>query len=218
MIKDAAVSRSNLRSCKSNMPQILAGLGGLLLGALVYVFERSPESYGFGVIVRDYLGFILPHRMVFGVLANNLPSFTHVFAFSLMTAGLLGTRRKGNLLICLLWFLTDTVFEIGQGLKQLSLAIIPELFKVHTLPMANLQEYFRCGTFDLRDIVAGLLGALAAFMVAEFIRGSFLREWLSHLFRAGGMDGTKRSASGNDSVISEHDPGLFLTFRSGRLR
>jgi hypothetical protein len=176
MIRDAVVSRGALRSCKTNIPQILVGLGGLSLGALVYVFERSPESYGYGVIVRDYLGFIRPHRMVFGVLANNLPSFTHVFAFSLMTAGFLGTRRKGNLLICLLWFLIDTVFEIGQGLKHISLAIIPEWFKVHTLPMANLQAYFRYGTFDIHDIVAGLLGALAAFMVAEFIRDSFPRE------------------------------------------
>ena len=176
MIRDAVVSRGNLRPCKTNIPQILVGLGGLSLGALVYLFERSPESYGFGFIVRDYLGFIRSHRMLFGVLANNLPSFTHVLAFSLMTAGLLGTRRKGNLLICLLWFLIDTVFEIGQGLKPVSLAIIPECFKVHTLPMVNLQEYFGYGTFDIRDIVAGLLGALAAFMVAEFIRDPFLRE------------------------------------------
>ena len=182
MIRDAVVSRSNLRSCKTNIPRILVGIGGLSLGALVYLCERSPESYGFGVIVRDYLGFIRPHRMLFGVLANNLPSFTHVFAFSLMTAGLLGTRRKGNLLICLLWFLIDTVFEIGQGLKHISLAIIPEWLEVHTLPMASLQEYFRYGTFDIRDIVAGLLGALAAFIVAEFMRDPFLREWLSHRF------------------------------------
>jgi hypothetical protein len=176
MMRDAVVSRGHLRSCKINIPQILVGLGALSLGALVYLFERSPESYGFGVFVRDSLGFISPHRMLFGILANNLPSFAHVFAFSLMTAGLLGTRRKGNLLICLLWFLIDTVFEIGQGLKPISLAIIPEWFEIHTLPIANLHEYFRYGTFDIRDIVAGLLGALAAFMVAEFIRDPFLRE------------------------------------------
>lgn len=175
MIRDAVVSRDRLRSCRTNIPQILVGIGGLSLGALVYLFERSPESYGFGVVVRDYLGFILPHRLLFSVLTDNLPSFTHVFAFSLMTAGLLGPRRKGNFLICLLWFLIDTVFEIGQGLKPISSAIIPEWIKVHALPMANLQEYFTCGTFDIRDIAAGLLGALAAFMVAEFMRDSFLR-------------------------------------------
>jgi hypothetical protein len=182
MIRDAAVSRGPLRSCKTNIPRILVGLGGLSLGALVYLFERSPETYGFGAIVRDSLGFVRPHRMVFGVLAHNLPSFAHVFAFSLITAGLLGTRRKGNLLICLLWFLIDTAFEIGQGLKPVSLAILPEWFEVHALPMANLQEYFRYGTFDIRDLVAGLLGALAAFMVAELLRDPFLRQWQSHRF------------------------------------
>jgi hypothetical protein len=182
MIRHAVVSSDNLRSCKTNIPQILVGLAGLSLGALVYLFERSPESYGFGVIVRDYLGVLRPHRMLFGVLANNLPSFAHVFAFSLMTAGLLGTRRKGSLLICLLWFSIDTVFEIGQGLNHISLAIIPEWLEVQTLPMASLHEYFRYGTFDIRDIVAGLLGALAAFVAAEFIRDPFLRGWPSHRF------------------------------------
>jgi hypothetical protein len=182
MMRDAVVSRGPLRSCKTNRPRILVGLGVLSLGALVYLFARSPESYGFGAIVGGSLGFVRPHGILSGVLANNLPSFAHVFAFSLMTAGLLGTRRKGNLLICLLWFLIDTGFEIGQGLKPISLAIIPEWFEVHTLPMANLQEYFRYGTFDIGDLVAGLLGALAAFVVAEFIRDPFLQESRSQRF------------------------------------
>jgi hypothetical protein len=173
MKRDAVVSRNDLRSCKSNILQILVGIGGLSLGALVYLFGRSPDSYGFGVIVRDYLGIIRPQRLLFGGLSDNLPSFTHVFAFSLMTAGLLGPRRKGALLICLFWFLIDTAFEIGQGLKHISLTIIPEWINVHPLPMANLQEYFRCGTFDIGDILAGLLGALAAFIVAEFMRSHF---------------------------------------------
>jgi hypothetical protein len=182
MKRDAVVSRNYLRSCKANIPQILAGIGGLCLGALVYLFGRSPESYGFGLIVRDYLGFIHPHSPLFGFLADNLPSFTHVFAFSLMTAGLLGPGRKGTLLICLMWFSIDTAFEIGQGFKTISLAIIPEWIKVHPVPMADLQEYFRCGTFDIRDIVACLLGALAAFWVAEIMRAPFRREWLPPRF------------------------------------
>jgi hypothetical protein len=176
MKRDAVVTGNYSRFCTANIPQILAGLGALSLGALVYLFGRSPESYGFGVFVMGHTSFIPPHRVWFGVLADNLPSFTHVFAFSLMTAGLLGLRKRGNLLICLLWFLIDTAFEIGQGLKWISLAITPEWVKVHPLPMANLQEYFRCGTFDIRDVAACLVGALAAFMVAEFTRRPFLRK------------------------------------------
>jgi hypothetical protein len=173
---DAVITGSYLRPCKGNIRQILAGLGALSLGAFVYLFGRSPESYAFGVFLRDSLGFIPPHRSFFGGLADNLPSFTHVFAFSLMTTGLLGLRKRRNLLICLLWFLIDTAFEIGQGLKSISLAIIPEWIKLHPLPMANLQEYFKCGTFDLCDVAAGLVGALAAFMVAEFARRPFLQK------------------------------------------
>jgi hypothetical protein len=191
MKRDAVSSRNFSRSGRADVPQILMGLGGLCLGALVYLLERSPESYGFGVIVRDYLGFILPQKPLFSVLADNLPSFTHVFAFSLMTAGLLAPGRKGTLMVCLMWFSIDAVFEIGQALKPLSLAIIPEWIKVHPLPMADLQEYFRCGTFDIRDIAACLMGALAAFMVAEFTRAHFPREWLSRRFRAGAVDRPK---------------------------
>ena len=182
MIRDAAVSTDDSMPRKSNVSQILVGMGGLALGALVYLFGRSPESYGFGVIVRDSLGFMTPPRQGLGVLADNLPSFAHVFAFSLMTAGLLGPRRKGNLLICLLWFLIDAVFEMGQGLKHVSSAIIPEWRGVDALPMAHLQDYFRCGTFDIRDIVACLLGGLAAFMIAEFTRNTFRREGQSRRF------------------------------------
>jgi hypothetical protein len=93
-----------------------------------------------------------------------------------MTAGLLGTRKKGNLLICILWLLIDTAFEMGQGLKPMSLTILPEWLEVHILPLA---KYFKYGTFDIGDIVASLLGALAAFVVAEFIRDPFLQEWKS---------------------------------------
>jgi hypothetical protein len=176
MISNAVVSRDRFRSSKINLPQILLGLAGLSLGALVYLFDRSPESYGFGALIGDSLGSIRPHRLLSGVLANNLPSFTHVFAFSLMTAGLLGTRKKGNLLICILWLLIDTAFEMGQGLKPMSLTILPEWLEVHILPLA---KYFKYGTFDIGDIVASLLGALAAFVVAEFIRDPFLQEWKS---------------------------------------
>jgi hypothetical protein len=184
MKSDGLVSGNFSRSFKANIPQILMGIVGLCIGALVYLYGRSPESYGFGLIVKDHLGFILPQEPLFGVLADNLPSFTHVFAFSLMTAGLLGLRRKGILLICLIWFSIDALFEIGQALKPVSLAIIPEWVKVHPLPMAKLQGYFRYGTFDIRDIVASLLGALAAFLVAEIMRAPFGREWLSRRFRA----------------------------------
>ena len=176
MKRDGLVSRNCSWSFKANIPQILMGIAGLCLGELVYLFGRSPESYGFGLIVKNHLGFIVPQKPLFGVLVGNLPSFTHVFAFSLMTAGLLGLRRKGTLLICLIWFSIDALFETGQALKPVSLAIIPEWIKVHPLPMANLQEYFRYGTFDIRDIVACLLGALAALLVAEIMRAPYRKE------------------------------------------
>jgi hypothetical protein len=43
-----------------------------------------------------------------------------VFAFILITAGLLGYRKKGYFIICLSWLLVDCAFELGQKFNMFS--------------------------------------------------------------------------------------------------
>jgi len=147
-----------------NGAQILIGLGGLLVGILVYLIDRPPEATYFLHFSRIKVSLygILPN--VFGAIGNSLPDFFHVFSFIMLTAGFLSWGKKGNLLICLGWFSIDLIFELFQKFNALPLKIIPTWFK--GIPfLENTENYFRQGTFDLLDLLAIALGAMAAYFV-----------------------------------------------------
>jgi len=147
-----------------NGAQILIGLGGLLVGALVYLIDRPPEATYFLHFSRIKVSLygILPN--VFGVIGNSLPDFLHVFSFIMLTAGLLSWGKKGSLAICLCWFSIDFIFELFQKFNTLPLKIIPKWFK--GIPfLENTGNYFTQGTFDLLDLIAITLGTTAAYFV-----------------------------------------------------
>jgi len=147
-----------------NGAQILIGLGGLLVGTLVYLIDRPPEATYFLHFSRIKVSLygILPN--VFGVIGNSLPDFLHVFSFIMLTAGLLSWGKRGSLVICLGWFSIDLIFELFQKFNTLPLKIIPKWFK--GIPfLENTGNYFTQGTFDLLDLIAITLGATAAYFV-----------------------------------------------------
>ena len=51
---------------------------------------------------------------MFGIVGHSLPTFAHVFAFSLLTAALLTGERKTAITVCLGWFVVEAAFEVGQ--------------------------------------------------------------------------------------------------------
>jgi len=147
-----------------NKRQILIGGFVLLLGLILYLTQRPPDQtyflYKFNFPLS--LHHVLPK--IFGPVANYLPAFIHVFAFTLITAGLLSCKKKGCLVICFTWFLIDFAFEIGQGFGDRSVAIIPKWFS--DIPvLENTRAFLLRGTFDFVDLVAMALGALAAYFV-----------------------------------------------------
>jgi hypothetical protein len=147
-----------------NGVQILIGLGGLLIGTLVYLIDRPPEATYFLHFSRIKVSLygILPN--VFGVIGNSLPDFLHVFSFILLTAGLLSWGKRGSRLICLGWFSIDFIFELFQKFNTLPLKIIPKWF--NGIPfLENTKNYFTQGTFDLSDLIAITLGTTAAYFV-----------------------------------------------------
>jgi len=97
-----------------NRLQLLTGTMVLLLGVLVYLVDRPPDQtyfvYKTGVDIS--LHNTLPN--LFGIIGQSLPSFSHVFSFILITAGLIAYQKKGYIIICLFWFLIDSAFELGQ--------------------------------------------------------------------------------------------------------
>jgi len=158
--------KKNLKAFGSmiNIPQILIGLTVLLLGTLVYVVDRPPDQtyFVYKSVVNISFHNTLPN--LFGLIGNSLPSFVHVFSFILITASLLHCQKRGCLIICVCWFLTDVIFELGQKIKALSSAMVPDWFS-EILFLENSKNYFLSGTFDLNDLTAIVFGTIIAYFV-----------------------------------------------------
>jgi hypothetical protein len=147
-----------------NKLQILIGAIFLIIGSLVYLIDRPPEStyFVYGYIPALSLHNILPN--IFGSLDGSLPDFIHVFSFILITAGIISCGKRGYLFISCSWLLIDCAFKLGQKYSALTLKIIPGWFS--KIPILEVSEkYFRKGTWDINDIIAMFLGATAAYFV-----------------------------------------------------
>jgi hypothetical protein len=147
-----------------NKIQILIGVLGLLFGSLVYLIDRPPDQtyfvYSSGVDISLYN--ILPN--LFGLIGNSLPTFIHVFSFILITAGLISSRKRGCVIICMSWFLVDCAFELGQKFISWSSKLTPDWFA--GIPfLENAENYFLQGTFDFTDLVAIAFGTIMAYFV-----------------------------------------------------
>jgi hypothetical protein len=147
-----------------NIHQILIGLTVLLLGTLVYLIDRSPDQTYF--VQKSFVNLSLHNTLpnLFGFIGNSLPSFIHVFSFILIGAGLLSCQKRGCLIICTCWFLTDIIFELGQKFNLWSFKIIPDWFG-GILFLENTKNYFIRGTFDYFDLAAITIGTIVAYFV-----------------------------------------------------
>ena len=144
--------------------QILIGTSGLLIGAMVYLIDRPLDQvyflYSSGLKTSFYQSF----PDVFGALGNTLPGFLHVFSFILITAGMVSCGKRGGLIICAGWFLTDTLFELGQKFSTQVVNLIPDDFA--GIPyLENTKNYFLGGTYDPLDLGAIFIGTLMAYYV-----------------------------------------------------
>ncbi len=75
---------------QTSKAQIVIGLAVLLLGTMVYVVDRPWEQT---IFVPGDLSLFHLTPSVFGVIGHSLPTFTHIFAFCLLTAALLSHAK-----------------------------------------------------------------------------------------------------------------------------
>jgi len=150
-----------------NIRQILIGATVLLVGTLVYLVDRPPDQTYFVYISPFNISLFKTPPSLFGLIGNSLPSLIHVFSFILITAGFLSCQKKCCIIICASWFLTDTVFELGQKFKPWSSTIVPDWFSGIVF-LENSKNYFLCGTFDYFDLAAITMGTVIAFFVLLF--------------------------------------------------
>lgn len=138
----------------------------LLMGVTVYILDRNANSVYF------LSPFVWPNResSVFGSIGGQLPELAHVYAFSLLTAVILGVSRRFFLASCSLWWIIDTLFELGQhpAIRPHVVPLIPPLFA--DIPfLENAAPYFLRGTFDPWDLIAIALGAISAYGTVRLI-------------------------------------------------
>lgn len=146
-----------------NWLQLSIGLLVLLLGTVVYLVDRAPDTAYFVHQSSFNISFYRDLPNLFGRLGYSLPSFVHVFSFILFTAALLAAQKKTYAFICLGWFLVDCLFELGQGYLVSINAVQSRLAGIPFLE--NSENYFRYGTFDWNDLLATALGTLVAYAV-----------------------------------------------------
>ena len=144
---------------------ILLGIAWLILGAAVYLWDRPAGSLAWvGLLARlaDWIPEIGGQRPLFGVWGRWLPSFCHVMAWSLITAGVLSLRSKPALAaVCLLWLGINTAFELGQKYALQAGNWLPGWPALE--PWTDLVgNYFSAGTYDTGDLAAAAMGAVTA--------------------------------------------------------
>jgi hypothetical protein len=128
-------------------------LMALIIGALYYWLTRPVGSAVFLKLLPSApLDLQSAH---IGRWLDWLPTFIHVFAFSLLTWLVFGRRHE--LIACTLWGVINAMFELGQALPSSLIRYFPEAL--------NLHNYLLRGVFDLLDLVACALGSLLAWTI-----------------------------------------------------
>lgn len=158
---------------KIDWKQILIGGLALGVGIALYVLDRSPAQTYF---VPYAISLFSTTPSVFGRLGNYLPTFLHVFAFCLITSGILSYRKRRVLIVCLFWLFIDGAFEIGQhpSVSEIIIPMIPSLF--FDIPVLdNTANYFAQGQFDPIDLISILLGTVCAYLLIRVMSKKELR-------------------------------------------
>jgi hypothetical protein len=145
-----------------NTKQLYIGFSVLVFGILFYFFFRSAEHTYFlkFFFLNPYRIEYLPSAVV--VIGNSLPTFIHVLAFSLITAGLIAAQKGGYVLVCLAWFIIDVLFEVAQAFGEVIILTVPDWFS-NFLFLENSKNYFLHGRFDYLDLISITLGSVAAY-------------------------------------------------------
>jgi hypothetical protein len=152
---------------KTDRLQIMIGAVALGVGILLYMLDR-PSNHTY--FLPEALSLFTTTPRVFGQLGNQLPTFLHVLAFSLLTSGILGSSKQSAWRVCGFWLCIDAAFEIGQYplVAEKIIVLIPHWFSAIPL-LDNTANYFARGRFDIADLVSILLGALCAFALLQLL-------------------------------------------------
>ncbi len=158
------MDKEDKRQNNINKLQILIGILVLLIGTLVYLVDRPPDqTYFVSKSLPDIsLYGVFPN--LFGAIGSSLPTFSHVFAFIMITAGFVSCGKRGAVVICIFWFVVDCAFELAQKFYTWPVKMTPDWF--NGIPyLENTKNYFIHGTFHILDVATIAMGSILAFFV-----------------------------------------------------
>ncbi len=166
-VTQRTVRRDDLRrDRRTALTEIALALAVFTVGVAIYMLDRPAGS---AYLLPPAVSLAAGGFLWFGNVGLWLPSFVHVFVFSLLTAALLPATRNAAVASCLAWWAIDSLFEVGQHpafASSLATVVSPWLDGLPVI--GNAPQYFVLGTFDPADLVAAALGALAAFCTRAF--------------------------------------------------
>jgi hypothetical protein len=147
--------------------QVSAAVAVLAFGAVFYMVGR-PVGHAYLLIsAPQFLKTPIPSL---GGIGGWLPSFLHVFAFTLLTTALLSRRSlRASAGVATAWCVTDALFELGQhpAVAPLIAAALPTWFAGVPL-LENTGPYFLRGSFDPLDLAATVAGGGVAFLAVAW--------------------------------------------------
>ncbi|MCG6935768.1 MAG: hypothetical protein ACK2U1_02955 [Anaerolineales bacterium] len=155
---------------KSYIYLILAAISALLVGLSVYLFDRQPETV---YLISNWFVFKVESGPIFGAMGQYLPTFLHVYAFTLLTVVVFSQSRQQIQIICIGWLTIDSLFEIAQ-IDFIAHSIsnhLPGWF-VGVPFLENTADYFLLGTFDVFDLLSIAAGSLAAYLTIILSKGA----------------------------------------------
>jgi hypothetical protein len=150
---------------QSQMLLLVLGLAALVLGILVYILDRPSTVVYF---VPDSWRVAENTPLLFGVLGNFLPAFSHALAFALFSTAIAGRRYIGY--ICVGWFVAEVFFELAQidSIAYLIASLLPSWFAGSPL-LENVPSHFLMGQFDAIDVLFLAFGCYTAWYIADKI-------------------------------------------------
>lgn len=151
---------------RAQYTRLVIAVGVLALGVLVYLLDRPAGSAPHLSALHAFAAW---PEYSFGRLGQHLPTFAHVFGFSVLTAAWLGPSWHAK--ACVAWLATNATFELGQhtDVARMIGYLVPPGREPAPLASA-LASYARNGTFDPWDLVSMGVGAFAAYVLLRYPR------------------------------------------------
>lgn len=146
-----------------NPRQVLLGFIAIILGILIYIaFRPSWQT----VWITEIISLDWRKFQLFTELGNNLPSFLHVFGFSLMTAGIIVQKKWTYMIICGSWLFLNLLFEFLQTDAVYTWLNYMSINHDKLNPILHwFKNYSLHAVFDPKDIFALISGAILAYII-----------------------------------------------------